>query len=63
MFSTAFQWHCPVPKEGSYMTVIVDLLCPVSEGGEVTLNSANPLVDPNINLNIFLPMSWILGLV
>lgn len=45
------------------MTVIVDLLCPVSEGGEVTLNSANPLVDPNINLNIFLPMSWILGLV
>ena len=35
------------------MTVIVDLLRPVSEGGQVTLNSANPLVDPNINLNFF----------
>lgn len=35
------------------MTVIVDLLRPVSEGGEVTLNSANPLIDPNINLNFF----------
>lgn len=53
MFNTAFQWHYPVPKEGSYMTVIVDLLRPVSEGGQVTLNSANPLVDPNINLNFF----------
>ena len=53
MFSTAFQWHYPVPKEGSYMTVIVDLLRPVSEGGQVTLNSSNPLVDPNINLNFF----------
>lgn len=53
MFSTAFQWHYPVPKEGSYMTVIVDLLRPVSEGGEVTLNSNNPLIDPNINLNFF----------
>ncbi|RFU27761.1 hypothetical protein B7463_g8570, partial [Scytalidium lignicola] len=53
MFSTAFQWHYPVPQEGNYMTVIVDLLRPVSEGGEVTLNSANPLVQPNINLNFF----------
>ncbi|RAL14698.1 GMC family oxidoreductase [Aspergillus homomorphus CBS 101889] len=53
MFSTAFQWHYPVPKEGSYMTVIVDLLRPVSEGGAVTLNSADPLVQPNINLNFF----------
>ncbi|RAH82395.1 alcohol oxidase [Aspergillus japonicus CBS 114.51] len=53
MFSSAFQWHYPVPKQGSYMTVIVDLLRPVSEGGEVTLNSADPLVQPNINLNFF----------
>ncbi|KAJ6439401.1 flotillin domain-containing protein [Purpureocillium lavendulum] len=52
MFSTAFQWHYPVPEEGSYMTVIVDLLRPLSEG-EVTLNAADPLVQPNINLNFF----------
>ncbi|GJN73959.1 hypothetical protein PLICBS_008043 [Purpureocillium lilacinum] len=52
MFSTAFQWHYPVPEEGSYMTVIVDLLRPLSEG-EVTLNSSSPLVQPNINLNFF----------
>lgn len=53
IFSTAFQWHYPVPKQGSYMTVIVDLLRPVSEGGEVILNSTNPLVQPYINLNFF----------
>lgn len=53
MFSTAFQWHYPVPPEGNYMTVIVDLLRPVSEGGEVKLNSADPLEQPNINLNFF----------
>lgn len=53
MFSSAFQWHYPVPKQGNYMTVIVDLLRPVSEGGEVTLNNSNPLVQPNINLNFF----------
>ncbi|KAJ5664071.1 alcohol oxidase [Penicillium longicatenatum] len=52
LFSTAFQWHYPVPEKGSYMTVIVDLLRPLSEG-EVTLNSSNPLVQPNINLNFF----------
>ncbi|KAI9929321.1 hypothetical protein ASPWEDRAFT_69425 [Aspergillus wentii DTO 134E9] len=52
MFSSAFQWHYPVPKEGNYMTVIVDLLRPLSEG-EVTLNGNNPLVQPNINLNFF----------
>lgn len=53
MFSTAFQWHYPVPSQGNYMTVIVDLLRPVSEGGEVKLNSADPLEQPNINLNFF----------
>jgi len=52
MFSTAFQWHYPVPEKGSYMTVIVDLLRPLSEG-QVTLNSINPQVQPNINLNFF----------
>lgn len=52
MFSSAFQWHYPFPESGSYMTVIVDLLRPLSEG-EVTLNNADPLVQPNINLNFF----------
>jgi choline dehydrogenase-like flavoprotein len=35
------------------MTVMVDLVRPVSEGGEVTLNSADPLQQANINLNYF----------
>ncbi|VUC26646.1 unnamed protein product [Clonostachys rosea] len=52
LFSSAFQWHYPVPESGSYITVIVDLLRPLSEG-EVTLNNASPLVQPNINLNFF----------
>ncbi|CAK7207998.1 hypothetical protein SEUCBS139899_010832 [Sporothrix eucalyptigena] len=52
IFSSAFQWHYPVPESGNYMTVIVDLLRPLSEG-EVKLNSTDPLVQPNINLNFF----------
>lgn len=52
LFSSPFQWHYPVPEAGNYITVIVDLLRPLSEG-EVTLNNANPLVQPNINLNFF----------
>jgi choline dehydrogenase len=51
MFGTAFQWHYPTPKTGCYISVVVDLVRPVSESGEVTLNSADPLVQPNINLN------------
>lgn len=53
LFGSAFQWHFPHPKEGSYMTVMVDLVRPVSEGGTVTLNSADPLEQANINLNYF----------
>lgn len=53
MFSSAFQWHYPVPNSGDHITVIVDLLRPVSEGGEVKLNSADPLEQPNVNLNFF----------
>ncbi|CAI7594210.1 unnamed protein product [Penicillium pancosmium] len=53
LFGSAFQWHFPHPNKGSYMTVMVDLVRPVSEGGEVTLNSADPLEQPNINLNYF----------
>ena len=30
---------------------MVDLVRPVYDGGEVTLNSADPLMQPNINLN------------
>ncbi|KAL4947881.1 hypothetical protein BDW69DRAFT_177545 [Aspergillus filifer] len=53
LFGSAFQWHYPTPKKGNYITVMVDLVRPVSEGGEVTLNSADPLQQPNINLNYF----------
>ncbi|KAJ6150011.1 Glucose-methanol-choline oxidoreductase C-terminal [Penicillium samsonianum] len=53
LFGSAFQWHYPTPNKGNYMTVMVDLVRPVSEPGEVTLNSADPLQQPNINLNYF----------
>jgi len=53
MFGSAFQWHFPVPKQGNYITTVVDLVRPVSDPGEVTLQSADPLVQPNINLNFF----------
>lgn len=51
MFGSAFQWQYPTPEEGDHLTVMVDLVRPVSEGGEVTLNSTDPFVQPNINLN------------
>lgn len=51
MFGKAFQWHYPTPEVGDHLTVKVDLVRPVSDGGEVTLNSADPLMQPNINLN------------
>jgi choline dehydrogenase len=53
MFCDAFQWHIPTPPQGDYFTVIVDLLRPLSRNGVVKLNSANPLDQPNINLNYF----------
>ncbi|KAL6247150.1 hypothetical protein RBB50_005493 [Rhinocladiella similis] len=53
MFGSAFQWHYPVPKDGNYITIVVDLVRPISDPGEVTLNSADPFVQPNINLNFF----------
>ncbi|KAJ5721999.1 hypothetical protein N7488_000034 [Penicillium malachiteum] len=53
LFGSAFQWHFTHPNKGSYMTVMVDLVRPVSEGGEVTLNSTDPLQQANINLNYF----------
>ncbi len=51
MFGKAFQWHYPTPPEGDHITVMVDLVRPTYEGGEVTLNSTDPLVQPHINLN------------
>lgn len=53
LFGSAFQWHYPTPNKGNYITVMVDLVRPVSEAGEVTLNSADPLQQPSINLNYF----------
>ncbi|KAJ6014840.1 hypothetical protein N7540_009431 [Penicillium herquei] len=53
MFSDAFQWHFPVPPEGSWLTVIVDLLRPISKPGWVKLQSNDPLDDPYINTNYF----------
>ncbi len=51
LFADAFQWHIPTPAKGDHMTVIVDLLRPVSKTGTVTLASADPLDDPKVNLN------------
>ncbi|PHH65629.1 hypothetical protein CDD81_1715 [Ophiocordyceps australis] len=53
MFGSAFQWHYPIPPTGQHLTVMVDLVRPVSEGGTVTLNSADPFEQANINLNFF----------
>ncbi|KAK0724675.1 hypothetical protein B0H67DRAFT_481820 [Lasiosphaeris hirsuta] len=53
MFSDAFQWHIPAPPQGEYMTVIVDLLRPLSKSGTVELNSTDPLEQAKINLNFF----------
>lgn len=53
MFSDAFQWHIPTPPAGDWLTVIVDLLRPLSQNGVVKLNSTDPLDQPYINLNYF----------
>jgi choline dehydrogenase-like flavoprotein len=51
MFGSAFQWHYPTPPEGDHVTVMVDLVRPIYDGGQVRLNSTDPLVQPDINLN------------
>ena len=53
MFGSAFQWHYPVPKAGCHLSDVVDLVRPVSDPGEVTLQSSDALVQPSINLNFF----------
>jgi choline dehydrogenase len=50
-YGSAFQWQYPAPPEGDHITVMVDLVRPVYDGGEVTLNSDDPHEQPNINLN------------
>ncbi|PYI09640.1 oxidoreductase [Aspergillus sclerotiicarbonarius CBS 121057] len=37
MFSDAFQWHFLIPPEGDWLTVIVDLLRPLSRNGELDI--------------------------
>jgi choline dehydrogenase-like flavoprotein len=61
-FGSAFQWQYPTPEEGDHITVMVDLVRPVYEGGQVTLNSADPLIQPNINLNFLSDELDIIGL-
>lgn len=53
MFADAFQWHFPVPSEGDWLTVIVDLVRPLSKNGVVRLTSLDPREQPYINLNYF----------
>jgi choline dehydrogenase len=53
MFADAFQWHFPTPKTGDWLTVIVDLMRPLSRNGEVKLNSTDPKEQPYVNLNFF----------
>ncbi|KAJ9264762.1 CAZyme family AA3 [Paecilomyces variotii] len=53
MFADAFQWHYPTPPTGEYITIIVDLLRPLSRNGVIKLQSTDPLVQPYINLNYF----------
>jgi choline dehydrogenase len=50
-WASAFQWHIPQPYSGDHLTVIVDLLRPVSKPGEVKLQSKDWKEHPYINLN------------
>ncbi|KAF2022540.1 glucose-methanol-choline oxidoreductase-like protein [Setomelanomma holmii] len=63
MFSDAFQFHFPAPADGSdCLTVIVDLLRPLSKPGEIRLQSADHKVQPYINENFLENDLDILGL-
>ncbi|KAL8827470.1 MAG: hypothetical protein Q9191_003164 [Dirinaria sp. TL-2023a] len=53
MFADAFQWHFPTPATGDHLTVVVDLMRPLSKPGEVRLRSASYLDKPSISLNFF----------
>ncbi|PVH68524.1 GMC oxidoreductase [Cadophora sp. DSE1049] len=60
-FATPFQPHIAPPLTGSYLTVVVDLLRPLSRG-KVTLRSANFEDPPHINLNFLEHPVDIIGL-
>jgi choline dehydrogenase-like flavoprotein len=49
-FASPFFPHVPEPNEGSYMTIVVSLLRPLSRGS-LTLKSADALDFPLINMN------------
>lgn len=55
IFSDAFQWHIPAPEGdgGEYMTVIVDLLRPLSKSGTVDLVDGDARTAPRVNLAFF----------
>ncbi|KAF2094699.1 glucose-methanol-choline oxidoreductase [Rhizodiscina lignyota] len=53
MYSAPFQWHFPTPPEGDWLTVIVDLMRPLSRDGYVKLRSRDPLEQPEINRRFF----------
>jgi hypothetical protein len=50
MFCDAFQWHFPTPPKGDWFTVIVDLMRPLSQNGEVKLNSTDPLKQVSLRI-------------
>ena len=50
MFAHPFHPHMPIPQEGDYLDVVVDLLRPQSRG-YVKLRSADALDYPIINFN------------
>ncbi|KAF5861086.1 hypothetical protein ETB97_000597 [Aspergillus alliaceus] len=50
-FSPYGQPHFKLDLVCDHLTVVVDLVRPISDPGEVTLNSSDPFVQPNINLN------------
>jgi choline dehydrogenase len=61
-FGSAFQWQYPTPPEGDHITVMVDIVRPTYDGGEVTLNSDDPHEQPNIKLNYLSNELDIIGL-
>ena len=61
-FGSAFQWQYPTPAEGDHITVMVDIVRPTYDGGNVTLNSVDPLEQPNIKLNYLSNELDIIGL-
>lgn len=61
-FGSAFQWWYPTPTEGDHITVMVDLVRPTYDGGNVTLNSTDPHQQPDIKLNFLSNELDVIGL-